>query len=68
VTINVFSFKPKKRGGRWAVEKAGPWKARKPKAGFPRFPPPLEIPQKPRDSHFSHSPDCWLSLKQRREI
>ena len=27
---------------------------------FHRFPPPLEIPQNPRDSHFSHSPDCWL--------
>jgi hypothetical protein len=30
----------------------------KPKAGFPRFPPPLEIAHNPRDSHFSHSPDC----------
>ena len=30
----------------------------KPKAGFPPFPPPLEIAHNPRDSHFSHSPDC----------
>ena len=28
------------------------------KAGFPPFPPPLEIAHNPRDSHFSHSPDC----------
>jgi len=30
--------------------------------------PPLEIPQNPRDSHFSHSPDCCWYLKQHREI
>jgi len=43
---------------------AGLWKKpvrgrrEKPTAGFPRFPPPLEIEHNPRDSHFSHSPDC----------
>ena len=34
----------------------------KPKAGFPPFPPPLEIAHNPRDSHFSHSPDCCCYL------
>ncbi len=37
----------------------------KPKAGFPPFPPPLEIPQNPRDSHFSHSPDCCWYLSNK---
>jgi hypothetical protein len=41
----------------------------KPEAGFPRFPPPLEIPQNPAGFPLSHSPDCcWLFLKQDREI
>ena len=42
--------------GLW--EKPVRGKRGKPKAGFPPFPPPLEIAHNPRDSHFSHSPDC----------
>jgi len=68
VTIDVFSFEQQKRAADRLWKKPVRGKRGKPKAGFPRFPPPLEIPQKPRDSHFSHSPDCWLSLKQHREI
>ena len=49
--------------GLW--KKPGRGKRGKPKAGFPRFPPPLEIPQNPRDSHFSHSPDCCWYLSNK---
>jgi hypothetical protein len=52
--------------GLW--KKPGGGRGGKPKAGFPPFPPPLEIPQNPRDSHFSHSLDCCWYLKQHREI
>jgi hypothetical protein len=37
-----FDPEKQKRGGRRAVEKAGPWKERKNKGRFPLFPPPLE--------------------------
>jgi hypothetical protein len=44
--------------GLW--KKPGRGKRGKPKAGFPPFPPPLEIQHNPLDFHFSHSPDyCW---------
>jgi hypothetical protein len=52
--------------GLW--KKPGRGERGKPKAGFPPFPPPLEIPQKPAGFHFSHSPDCCWYLKQHREI
>jgi len=45
------------------VARRGPVRGKrgKPKAGFPPFPPPLGIAHNPRDSHFSHSPDCcWF--------
>src|SRR5215470_3597691 len=35
-----------KRGGRWAVEKAGPWKARKTKSRFSSLPTALGNPAK----------------------
>jgi hypothetical protein len=53
VTILVFS-KKQNATGLWKKPVRG--KRGKPKAGFPRFPPPLEIQQNPLDSHFSHSP------------
>src|SRR5215467_6742539 len=46
VTINVFSCEQQKRGGRWAVEKAGPWKARKTKSRFSSLPTALGNPAK----------------------
>jgi len=52
--------------GLW--KKPGRGKRGKPKAGFPPFPPPLEIQHNPLDFHFSHSPDCCWYLKQLREI
>src|SRR6266849_9849743 len=55
VTIDdFFNNKNAAADGLW--KKPGRGKRGKPKTGFPRFPPPLEIPQSPRDSHFSHSP------------
>jgi hypothetical protein len=57
VTIHVF-FKNQNAAAAGLWNKPVRGKRGKPKAGFPRFPPPLEIAHNPRDSHFSHSPDC----------
>ena len=49
-----------------------PWKRRehgsrrKPKAGFHRLPPPLEISPKARDSHFPTAPTTVFSLATRK--
>jgi hypothetical protein len=61
VTIDAFC-KKQKRGAAGLWKKPVRGKRGKPKAGFPPFPPPLEIAHNPRDSHFSHSPDycCYL--------
>jgi hypothetical protein len=57
---DFFNNKNAAANGLW--KKPGGGKRGKPKAGFPPFPPPLETPQNPRDSHFSHSPDCCWYL------
>jgi hypothetical protein len=61
VTIDDF-FNNKNAAAEGLWKKPGGGKRGKPKAGFPPFPLPLEIPQNPRDSHFSHSPDCCWYL------
>jgi hypothetical protein len=60
---DFFNNKNAAANGLW--KKPGRGKGGKPKAGFPPFPPPLEIPQNPRDSHFSHSPDCCWYLSNK---
>ena len=47
----------RKKSARRAVEKTRDGKVKK-----PTFPPRLEIPQTPRDSHFPHSPGGYVRL------
>src|ERR1019366_3834164 len=49
-----------------AVEMTGRGKRGKPKNGFPLFPPPLEIPQKQRDSHIPTATAAVLILTGRQ--
>ena len=58
-----------KRGGRRAVEKAGPWKARKTKSRFSSLPTALGNPAKPAGFPLFPQPRLLLvSLKQNREF
>jgi hypothetical protein len=52
-----------KMAARRAVEKTRGGKVKK-----PTFPPRLEIPQTPRDSHFAHSPDDYGRLTKNRTL
>jgi DNA replication protein DnaC len=54
VTIDDFFNSANAAAELW--KKPGRGKRGKPKAGFPPFPPPLEIPQNPRDSTFPTAP------------
>jgi hypothetical protein len=68
VTIDVF-FEQQKRDGRWAVEKAGPWKARKTKSRFSSLPTALGNPAQPAGFPLFPQPRLLLvSLKQNREF
>jgi hypothetical protein len=68
VTIDDF-FNNKKRGRQRAVEKAGPWKARKTKSRFSSLPTALGNPAKPAGFPLFPQPRLLLvSLKQHREI
>jgi DNA replication protein DnaC len=53
--------KKQKRGGRRAVEKAGPWKARKTKGRFSSLPTALGIPHNPRDPTFPTAPTAAVT-------
>jgi hypothetical protein len=58
VTIHAFCKQQKRRAPAGCGKSRSVESEENQKAGFPPFPPPLEIAHNPRDSHFSHSPDC----------